>query len=107
MTTCLECGNTLPPAARRGPPRKFCATPCRMAFNRRRAVRGAELYDLVMAWRFQRADADKADARGLMGRLASAYRDSDKIRRAGRRSWDLAEAIERIPNVYGREGDKR
>lgn len=83
----------------------FCATACRMAFNNRRRDRGAEIYDLFMATRFDRKDAGEARAWALMCSLASAYRDADKATRGGRESWrDLDEAVAAIPNGFSKNG---
>ena len=106
---CAECGEpyTCQRIAGSYEQDMFCSTRCRKMFNNRRMVRGAELYDLVMAWRFERKTGDKIDVRGMIGRVASAYRDSDKVKRGGRKSWSLAKALERIPHGYGAAGDKR
>ena len=53
---CHECGaeyETVKHDAR------FCGTKCRKSYNNRRAVRGAELYDLFMASRYDREWADQ------------------------------------------------
>lgn len=113
---CRECGKEFLTASHRA---RFCPpennypsnrrplSKCEKAFNNRRATRGAEIYDLIMAWRFQRKEGDELDLRGMIGRVASAYRDADKNLRDGRPSWDLDAAISRIPNGYSYEGDKR
>lgn len=90
LNACLECGVDLVPGARE---REFCASPCRMAWNNRRRDRGAELYDLYMAHRFER---DEAKARGVfqaINRLASDFRREDRALRAGRRSWRRTEIV--------------
>lgn len=79
--SCLECG------ASHGLAQDFCATACRMAFNNRRKARGAELYDLVMAWRFQRNLATGLKVLRAICRLASDFRAEDRAERAGRLSW--------------------
>ncbi|WP_279483428.1 transcriptional regulator [Aureimonas sp. SK2] len=64
-----------------------------MAWNNRRRDRGAELYDLYMAHRFER---DPAKARGVfqaINRLASDFRREDRERRAGRRSWRRMDVV--------------
>jgi len=105
MADCLECGTKY---RRRRDCDLFCSTPCRVTFNNRRKARGAEMYDLVMAWRFERERADEMDIRGLLGRLAARFRDSDKTLRSGRKSWHLDKAIERVPKGYaGNHGDRR
>jgi len=88
-SVCLECGGPLPAAGEA----IFCASTCRAAFNNRRAKRGAELYDLYMAHRFDRAAATDAKVISLMNRLASNYRRQDQDQRAGRRSWRPLRAV--------------
>ena len=101
---CRECGDTY---TRHHPTALFCGPACRKRFNNRRMVRGAELYDLVMAWRFERNKADDADMRGLIGRVAAGFRAADKARRAGRKSWLYDKGVARIPLGYGATGDGR
>ena len=48
---CAECGTTF--EAKRDHA-AFCSDACRKAFNNRRMTRGAELYDLFMAVRYER-----------------------------------------------------
>ncbi|BBK44160.1 hypothetical protein STVA_41800 [Allostella vacuolata] len=80
---CLECGRTGPLDSRA----EFCRPACRTAWNNRRRVRGAELYDLYMAHRFDRAEAQALGVFPAVNRLASLYREEDQARREGRRSW--------------------
>ncbi|MBP0438456.1 transcriptional regulator [Tianweitania sediminis] len=77
---CLECGAE-------GTKSDFCGPRCRIAFNNRRKSRGAEFYDLYMAHRFERATAKSLGVFQAINRLASIYREEDKVRREGRRSW--------------------
>lgn len=81
---CLECGE---PFVARDHEAHFCCTACRKAFNNRRAVRGAELYDLYMAHRFERAEAQASGVFKAINRLASDWRAQDRRERAGRKSW--------------------
>ena len=83
---CLECGG----ATTRG---DFCCPACRVSFNNRRKVRGAELYDLYMAHRFDRAAATELGVFQAINRLASNYRQEDQARRDGRRSWRKPGAV--------------
>lgn len=99
---CLECGHVA--QTRRNDQNTFCSPKCRMAWHNRRRARGAELYDFVMAWRFER---NQTDTLAQLGRLASAYNDADKTLRDGRRSWDLKGAQQRMPGGFGRNGDRR
>jgi hypothetical protein len=101
--TCIECGLVFPTNVRAA---KACSTECRKSFNNRRAVRGAELYDLMMAHRFDRANPDAPEQRAAMYRLISAYRDADKALRDGRKSWD-EDCLNQLPCGYSTEGDKR
>jgi hypothetical protein len=50
-------------------------------------VRGAELYDLFMALRFERTTATSLNVWRLICRMASAFRDEDVDQREGRKSW--------------------
>lgn len=78
---CLECGTEF---SGKG---EFCSNACRHAFNNRRKARGAELYDLYMAHRFERKEAQEQRVFQAINRLASNWRQEDLARRAGRRSW--------------------
>lgn len=78
---CLECGTD---TSAKG---DFCSTACRTDFNNRRKARGAELYDLYMAHRFERDRAQKLRVFQAINRLASNYRKEDRNRREGRKSW--------------------
>jgi len=92
---CLECGAAYVPATAEA---EFCSAHCRMAFNNRRAKRGAELYDLFMALRHDRAVATTFKVWRLLNRLAAGFRAEDVTERAGRRSWrPPAEILARRP----------
>lgn len=101
ITCCLECGNALTVPGQNSKPspaKKFCQPACRMAFNNRRRDRGAELYDLFMGLRFNRDEAAKMGIWSQMCTLASAYRDADNHKRAGRPSFQsLKDAIDALP----------
>jgi hypothetical protein len=81
---CLECGDDFEALKAFG---AFCCPAHRKAWNNRRMTRGAELYDLVMAWRFQRGLDRLLGLYKLVCRLASAFRDEDWRERDGRQSW--------------------
>jgi hypothetical protein len=81
---CLECGTPLPAASASS---EFCAKACRKAWHNRRAIRGAELYDLFMATRFDRATAKALHLWRIINRLASMFREEDRKERGGRMSW--------------------
>jgi hypothetical protein len=83
---------------------KNCSVSCRKAWNNRKAVRGDEMYDFLMLRRFgddavkgknSRAYANECLA--IVDSLLSGYREADKERRAGRRSYnDLGDAKARL-----------
>lgn len=89
---------------------KNCSVSCRKAWNNRKAVRGAELYDFVMLRRFGDAavrGGKKEDGKGsrayaneclaLLDALAAGYYEADKERRGGRQSYsDLKDAKARL-----------
>ena len=83
--TCRECGGVF--ASRRATA-EFCSATCRSVFNNRRLRRGGQLYDLVMAWRFNRTDAEASGAQSLLCRMAAAFKAEDDRERAGRQSWN-------------------
>ena len=84
MKTCNECNQEFESKVAAA---TFCSTPCRKAFNNRRATRGAVMYDMIMEKRFNRSgEIGEADMRKFIDRLASEYRDLDA--REGRgQSW--------------------
>ena len=82
--TCTECGTEHESTVRHA---DFCSPLCRKAFNNRRAVRGAKLYDLLMALRHERGLARTLKVWSFICRLASTYREEDCRERAGRHSW--------------------
>lgn len=102
---CEECGRPLEGKRHvHGQKARFCNAKCRSRWNARRAQRGAELYDLVMTWRYDRSRYD--DMQTVISNMARAYRDSDKAKRAGRRSWD-PDSVQRLPAGYTDKGDGR
>ena len=88
--TCSECGEPFQSTMAHA---DFCGAPCRKAWNNRRAVRGAEIYDLFMCIRHERGVARAVKAWNLICRLASMYRDEDHRERAGRKSWRSARDV--------------
>ncbi|ACL57614.1 hypothetical protein [Methylobacterium nodulans] len=88
--TCLECGQPYGAAVRHS---GFCSTACRQAWNNRRLQRGAEVYDLFMAFRFHRPLARALKLLSALNRLASLYRDEDRHKRAGRPSWRATDVV--------------
>lgn len=95
--TCTECGTGFE-AARHDA--EFCSARCRQAFANRRQQRGAELYDLFMAHRFERKASATLKLLSLMNRLASSWRHEDHARRDSRRSWiSVARLRNRLAHV--------
>lgn len=101
---CLECGAQVP----FGNGVEFCSPGCRHAWNNRRKARGALLLDLYMAHRFDRAEATDLGVLAAMNRLAGDFRDEDREKRGGRRSWRPARTVlaER-PYLRAKRGDMR
>lgn len=87
---CLNCGEPFTPGPKAA---EFCGRSCIRAWNNRRLVRGAELYDLIMVARFEREAATKNKVWRAINRLAAKFRDEDKAQRAGRRSWRRLRSI--------------
>ena len=72
---------------------EFCSAKHRSDWNNRRKQRGAELYDLYMAHRFDRAVAQDLKVFQAINRMASNFREEDKARRGGRKSWRAPQAV--------------
>jgi hypothetical protein len=87
---CLECGEVF---ARVRPEAEFCGRTCVRAWNNRRMTRGAEIYDLIMTIRYDREKATLFKVWRTINRLAALFRDEDRDRRGGRRSWRRIETI--------------
>lgn len=81
---CLECGCEFRPG-REG--EAFCAPVCRKGWNNRRQVRGAQLYDMMMALRYERDEAKALKVWTAMTRMAQGFKEEDDKARGGRRSW--------------------
>ncbi|MGY2048856.1 hypothetical protein [Methylobacterium sp. JK268] len=88
--TCLECGHAYEAAMRHS---EFCCSSCRQEWNNRRSRRGAEVYDLWMAFRFQRPLARSLKLLSALNRLASIYREEDRRERGARPSWRAPEVV--------------
>lgn len=94
---CLECQACIQAHDKRA---DFCGTACRKTWNNRRMIRGAELYDLFMALRFERGAAKALGIWSLLCRMASWWGQEDRA--AGRRTYgDPKRAIERAVRYTG------
>lgn len=89
--TCRECG-TATESTRK--PKIFCSAVCLNTHTNRRRERGAQLYDLFMAVRYDRAKAKDLNAWTKLCRLAESFHDEDLA--TGRQSTlDLATVLEK------------
>lgn len=79
---CQECDKA---AMATRPETCFCSQACRTSFTNRRRDRGAVLYDLFMAHRYDRDRAKEQELFKLMCRAAEDFHRQDK--EDGRRSW--------------------
>ena len=78
----------------------FCSLSCKNKFTNRRMLRGAELYDLFMAVRYQRGLAKALGLWSIICGLANAYRKQDEAIRPGFRSWlDPAKLLASKPSL--------
>ena len=85
-------------------PAKFCSTLCRTAWNNRRKTRGADLYDLWMAMRYARDEAQVLGVWKEMCRLSETWNAEDKA--AGRETFERPKMVldrlmdsERLPRA--------
>ncbi len=98
--SCLECGEGFDLDARFNA--EFCGDSCRKAFNNRRATRGAVIYDLFMALRYERKLASKLKVWKLLCRLAMDFRKEDHEQRDSRKSWqDARKVLRERPYLHG------
>lgn len=104
IATCRECGCDI---SHKKQGAVFCGPEHRKAWNNRRMIRGAEVYDLLMANRYEREAATSLGVWSIATNLLRAYRDSDNTLRDGRKSWNLRETLARLPVAYSNEGDRR
>ena len=81
---CPECGADLAGAHAY---REFCGDACKRKFHNRRQLRGAQLYDVFMTHRCERALGEELHCLTMANRLAAQWRDEDAQERAGRKSW--------------------
>lgn len=103
--TCRECGAAFKAVRKAG---AFCTPACRTNWSNRRNMRGAQLYDLYMAHRFEREAATEAGALAIMNRLAADWRDEDNRQRGGRKSWgDWREFLAQRPYLIATRLVKR
>jgi hypothetical protein len=106
---CRECGSGFSSTRAHS---EFCDGSCRRAFHNRKARRGAQLFDLVMALRFDRRRAKELGAWSLLCRMATAFRAEDMHERDGRLSWDDPQTVRArsarfVAAVVGRMGRRR
>ncbi len=73
---CFETGKPLPETAQ--PTVRFIDADARQAWNNRRKVRGAQLYDMFMAYRYQRGVGKTLKLFSLMCKVAAEWRAEDK-----------------------------
>lgn len=90
VCVCLNCGESFEQGRKAA---EFCSRKCVRAWNNRRYIRGAELYDLMMIQRFDRGEATKHKVWTALTRLTRQYRDEDIRERGGRRSWRRLRSI--------------
>lgn len=73
---CRECGAAMSWSRK---PKIFCNAACRSAHTNRRRERGAQLYDLFMAVRYDRETARETGAWTKLCRMAESFHDADII----------------------------
>lgn len=87
MCKCKECGGEFKKV--RSHEQLFCSSACRTSHTNRRKLRGADLYDLFMTMRYDRANAKGVWA--VMCRMAQEWNEEDK--EAGRKSFSPARTV--------------
>lgn len=92
MRACLECATKFKPVRIE---QRYCGLRCRKAFHRRREQRGAEMYDLVMAWRHDRKNTGP-DALAYLCGMATTFKEEDKRAGRGRSYLTVAELKDQL-----------
>lgn len=96
--TCRECG--VATAAGCGEHRrdaKFCSIPCKTKWNNRKKTRGADIYELWMAMRYERDEAKRLGLWGELCRLSEGWYQEDQRERGGRKTYGPpAEVLTRL-----------
>lgn len=97
---CAECGGAL---EGRKAVAAFCSGSCRKAWNNRRAMRGAQMYDLFMAIRYDRKAAKEQGLWSLLCRMAQDWKELDAA--AGRQTLgSRKDLLERTALRHGSRG---
>lgn len=97
--TCHECGNPIPAPSKAS----FCDKACRNSYDNRRQLRGAKIYDLFMATRYDRLTAKDLGVWTYLCRMGEDFRDEDVREREGRPSWrDPKTVIDTNPHLKAR-----
>jgi len=95
---CQWCGEEF---AKRGGSQLFCSDPHKTAFNNLRKERGAMLYDLFMALRYERELAAGLKVWSLICTMLAHFREEDRQKRAARKSWMRPQGVvERRPYLF-------
>ncbi len=108
---CRECHGPLTTGGRRHA--IFCSITCKAGWNNRRKVRGAMLYDLFMATRYDRAAAKDQKVWSAMCRLAEGWNEEDGKRQTFERPKAVIQRLQdngslrRGERFYDGTGKKR
>lgn len=90
---CRECQKPLDASLKANA--TFCGIPCKAKWNNRRKNRGADLYDLWMAMRYERDEAKRHEVWKEMCRLSEGWKaDDDK---QGIKSYEMPGVV--IPRL--------
>ena len=84
---CKECGSDFRPKQYNA---EFCCSGHRNAFNNRRQLRGATLYDLEMIQRNEPELFAKHNLATIRSNLLQHWKSEDATEREGRKSWKSA-----------------
>lgn len=100
MAICRECGEKF--TGKRSVA-AFCSTPCRKAWHNRRMTRGAQMYDAVMAMRYDRKRATELGIDWtFVCRMAEMFNAEDAtldVRKSYRDPLEVAEELGAMVNA--------
>ena len=100
---CQECGE---PFTAKKHHAKFCSTSCRKTWNNRRAMRGAQLYDAVMAMRYDRKKAKALAKKIKVGKSGRTISDADRKKVKGMAKMKKAKGMAEMKGMAKMKGFK-
>lgn len=92
---CPECQTPLAANVGRGRPKRYCSAACGKAFDNRRMIYGAVVFDLVATMRFERSKAKRLGVWATLCRVMKDYHDAHD-----RKIWrDVEDVLQNVTHL--------